>query len=470
MKINAFTLKELRQLTRSRVVAIGLALYLTLAFAASYAIPLEGITQHTGTNVFDAVNTILMVAIAGILPLDAFARLFRERGANGRADFTLLTTLPPVKVIDGKLCAAGALIILFVLATLPFAVFSYILHGIAPEEMAGRLLVSAAVGLANVSLAVAAGSLRASRVVRLAAVLVAGGAAFIFDVIVFAILMDLGTADFGTFALAAAIALTLALLARGFAVAFLSPEAIEREKPMRRAVAASVAGWAIYVLAQSGGAAYDFEEALAGWMMFSGGAFLAVAAFASVQKVEGRKVDGRRMPGAAGAFVFAVIGLALVALAIPAMKPWVDARYAAELTAMRVSGSSFQRLNWYLAPGIFFMYAMATLLLVRAVWRWTASLLRVRPGVVPVAATVLFAFLVSLPGLLSILCGTEASSYRALPFNLDGIEQYPFRHLAYSAAAFAFALAVNARALVAAMRKALRKNERARPPESGCAP
>ena len=166
MSINPFTLKELRQLTRSRTITGGLIFFLFASVAATYLIPLGGITSRTGQNLAACIQTILGLLFTIVLPINVFVRMMKERRGKTAADLTLVTPLPPSSVVDGKLCSAFTLMFLMASASLPFGVAAYLMHGVTFVDMAKSLLLIAAVSGVGVMVAILIASLRVSSVFR----------------------------------------------------------------------------------------------------------------------------------------------------------------------------------------------------------------------------------------------------------------------------------------------------------------
>ena len=84
MTINPFTLKELRQLTRTRAISASLILFLFTSLAVAYARPvLGGLDFRAGADIFASVMGLLAFVTCIVLPLAAFAFLDAERGDGG---------------------------------------------------------------------------------------------------------------------------------------------------------------------------------------------------------------------------------------------------------------------------------------------------------------------------------------------------------------------------------------------------
>ena len=142
MTLNPFTIKELRQLTRSRTISGALICYLFLCVGVCYAVPLFGLGYKTGGDLFAWLVTMLAVASAVVVPSGIFISMLAERRGKLTSDMTLMTALPPSGIIDGKLRAGYALIGLFASATLPSAIFANLMRGIDWTKMGVALTIA----------------------------------------------------------------------------------------------------------------------------------------------------------------------------------------------------------------------------------------------------------------------------------------------------------------------------------------
>lgn len=240
---NPFMLKELRQLTRSRMVVGSLLLYLGAELVALWMLPSRGVDSGTGASLFSLLNAIYFAAAVLLIPLNVFFRTCRERGSAGvPSDLVLATPLSPSQVVDGKFLSATALSLMFATALLPFAVASYTLHGLhLATAFAGTLSVFLG-SLVSISAALAIASLKASRAFRwlliflLGAILFAGGAPmFLF-----------GFDGLGLKLTQVAALLSVVALCRALTVSCIAPSGAERSRGLRLTALVVAAGWLVW--------------------------------------------------------------------------------------------------------------------------------------------------------------------------------------------------------------------------------
>jgi len=139
LRLNPVTLKELRQMTRSRIVASSLIGFLilqllcvTFNLLSSRSAFNNGVSLSNmalGQGVFGA-NYFLLTAVLlfCITPYIGF-RMAMERGAE-HLDLQFTTALTPRQFVNGKIVSTTILILMFASAALPFMVLSYMLRGI----------------------------------------------------------------------------------------------------------------------------------------------------------------------------------------------------------------------------------------------------------------------------------------------------------------------------------------------------
>lgn len=137
--MNPVTLKELRQMVRSRLVAAGLIGFLAVALIAVAIVLLSsrsslqnGIAlgaQGLGKEVFQSVYFVLTLLLLFCAPFYVGIRMGAERSGE-HLDLQYTTILKPRQFVDGKTAAACILILLFASAALPFLSLSYLLRGL----------------------------------------------------------------------------------------------------------------------------------------------------------------------------------------------------------------------------------------------------------------------------------------------------------------------------------------------------
>ena len=464
MTLNPFTLKELRQLTRSKTIASSLVGFLCACLAVCYAVPAfnAGIDQSTGAVVFAFINAILMIVCAIVIPCNVFARIDKERGGSKRAvDFTLLTALAPAEIIDGKLRGAFALIVLFSTAALPFGVFSYLLHGISFASIFTTLATTATIAVFASHAALALGVLRIGhrlRVFVFVVVLVLGGA-MLLPALAFEGVWIVGSSSFSLLKFIA-IALTVSCILRGFAIASFSPVVMERDRPLRVAVLFAFIGWGAYVVSLvflPGFKVYSWIAVASDYLCAFAACAVLLALGASAQE-EGysrRMVAGRPKTrlkrflawpfgtGAANGMFFAAALAFVVAVAWPLAKPLVDG-YCIGHKVLDAHGMIY-KVEFEYAFATVLMYVFSVILLVRFLWYVVTRKVRISPMLVPLAAVALFAFFQSIPAIRAIALAADWPDYFFdMPFCVLKINRHPLMHLCYAGCAFALGAVLNA--------------------------
>jgi hypothetical protein len=176
--LNPVLVKELRQAVRSRFVAALLFLFL-FAQLAIVALVLtggaqSGIRPGLGRELFMALHGAILFACMIGLPVYTAVRLFGERGLEG-LDLLYVTALTPRAITTGKMMAGFILALLLYSASLPFVTFTYLLRGIALEDIFLTLALGLLAVLTGLAFALAAAALGGGRVLRVLVGLMAFG-------------------------------------------------------------------------------------------------------------------------------------------------------------------------------------------------------------------------------------------------------------------------------------------------------
>lgn len=250
---NPVTLKELRQLVRSRLVSTGLIVFLFLQLACvSIALliargnatnPAELYGKGIGMAVFGTVTVLLGGVLLLAIPLFISIRMAMEKSAE-RMDLQFTTTLQPTQFVDGKIVSAITLMLLFASTSLPFLMLAYLLRGVDVFIMLRMLgfLSFLAVCLSYLSLLV--GAMNVSKVFRIL-ILVGGSLMLVPFVTGVTSWMMFGVDSFKLrhVLLVLAIAGTGCALVRALAAAILSPPHANSIRPLRQLVVAAWTGW-----------------------------------------------------------------------------------------------------------------------------------------------------------------------------------------------------------------------------------
>lgn len=481
--MNPYLVKELRQLTRSKVVSGGIVLLLFgQLLAAAIAIPALS-KVSTAMSVVPAgaphgmppapplglilggvFGGILGLALCLVLPLLVFGRFVAEN-PKGRTTVELATAAPPSAVIDGKVQAGLVLAAALVAGSLPFQLLCVALRGV---DFVSVLLSCAATLLAcSVQLhfaALVAAPRTASAGRRWAAMILFlffFGNYALFGGVAMAVAAAAGAHGAGPSslwlrsgggawgaALGLAAAVSLNLLLRAQAVRALAPPSTDRDRVPRLTLLALWAGWGLVATGQ------------ALWARVRHGAFASSAGIW------------------AWAAVFAA-ALALVHVAAAGAPPGIPRRVLAERPAGRFARRRRFPLSAGFPGGTVFLGQMllgtnlvraaAALLYVLAVPTILRGvLLRVAPARlhnVPGLSVLLLLLLQILPALLSVGHGQPPLGF---PFFLPGVfgceaDVAPI-HLVFAALAFLGGLGAVFPEIVSSLRAYLAPPAPAAPP------
>lgn len=131
-RLNPIVVKELRQAVQSRFVIVMLMAFLTIdvivIMAGAISQDLHG-SAEAGRGIFVILESILLAACMGFLPIYSAIRLASEHG-DGNTDLFFITTIRAGAIIRGKFVAAMVLAMTMYGACMPFMVFTYLLRGI----------------------------------------------------------------------------------------------------------------------------------------------------------------------------------------------------------------------------------------------------------------------------------------------------------------------------------------------------
>ncbi len=162
-RINPVTLKELRQLVRSRLILWGMALFPVVLLATTAIVlssemhdmsPME-VTygKGLGGGPLVAVSVITAIVTCGLIPIFTSIKTAIETSRTSLGlEFT--TALTPAQIASGKITAAAVISAIAVALAMPFFVLSYLMRGvdlsstiIIPVELLVGGVIMAAVGL-----------------------------------------------------------------------------------------------------------------------------------------------------------------------------------------------------------------------------------------------------------------------------------------------------------------------------------
>ena len=267
--VNPVTLREMRQMVRSRIVSSGLTLFLmfqliAVAFAIIMPTSAYSHTQKGGHVIF-AVNLMLVFALLLGIPIFIHARMSAERNSDN-LDLQFTTAIKPVQFVDGKAASAFILILLFAGTSLPFMMLAYILGGVDVFDILTGFSTMVACSICVTYFMLAAGSLLISRVFRTVVLIILLNFMFPFciGIMSFSSSGGIGGTNAKIVFLCLAVMASACLLLRAICTAILSPRHANRDMPLRRLV---LSLWAAWGVAASCFAACDAEA----WIFYAWG-------------------------------------------------------------------------------------------------------------------------------------------------------------------------------------------------------
>ena len=435
---NPFMLKELRQLTRSRMVVLSLLLSLGAEVVALWVAPAKGVMNDTGSDLFAFLTVLYALAAVLLLPINVFFRTCRERGGPGEpSDLVLATPLSSAQVVDGKILSATAVSLMFATALLPFGVAAYTLHGLVLSAAFGTTAVVFAFSVLSVTFVLTVATLRASRVVRWLAVLV-------FGLVFFGAMIPAGgillTADGGIPWIWIFVLLSLAALFRGVAIELLAPEGAERSIHLRLTAVVLTVGWSVWAVATYGIRSSEANGTfcwLIGWHLF-----LFALAMATRFGYSRRQLSERRFwPLATGALNGAVFALAGVFLCAALDAPWFVSVLCSKPCRDVLFGIRFAALAAYFT---------AAVLTCRFLWRQVCRWRALPPSLVPFFGVVLMVVGSAALSYVETYCGFSMTFVR-FPKELNVLDK-PVSSLVAGCVAFAVAALANLPAALKTLR------------------
>ena len=388
--INPVTLKELRQMVRSRLVASGLIGFLLLQLTGvGFMLLLSrddaGSTVGSlslGKNLFHFLyflsSAVLLFCVTGY----EGTRLALERGGE-HLDLQFTTALTPRQFVDGKIASASVLIFMFTCSSLPFMVLSYLMRGLDLFRVfvAVALLVMTAVCCLYGALLLA--TLSTTRLLRGIFLLISVFFLFYLTVIVNVMGAEVATSswrvplstpqDWVKAALVLAGCVTGCAVARVAMIAALSPTQANRDLPVRAWGAAFWLCWGVAAVAAS------FFEGDAEWVIAWAVTSVSAAAVMSAVEASKRGDYSRRL----------LASVSRVRLARLAQFPFFTGAMNGIVWALMIGFLSVFVLQWVMQVlpqtgtatsssseltsghvAVFFLYLSAYVCTVRALWRF----------------------------------------------------------------------------------------------------
>ena len=428
--MNPVTLKELRQLTRSRTIAGAIVgFFLVQLLAAALVVVAEtnshgALDDDCGEMVFAWLAALLGPILAFVVPGNIFSRLVSEHGP-GRAELLCATALRPSALVDGKIRSGLAMLALFLAGALPFLLCSYLLGGVDVLFVLSWTLAVAVCASTAVHLSLFLGSLRLSAPFRWCI-----WAFCAIPCIPFALLSANGYEEldwnkWGWLSIMAGLFVTANFLLRGLAIALVAPPATDRVRPLRLTVSGLLFVWLAVAVAASlfapgAGTWADVREAFSTFGCFAGFVILPLAAFdlssppgptrrVLLDRPRSRLRRLLRFPFSTGAesglaFAILFLGFAFLCVAFG----WPDPVPA----NVNLGGIAALCVLW--------IYLLAALLLARAILRIPPLARRNAQRFTAIGAMAIVALAMIVPNLLAI--GSNSFDANLSPFNLAGID------------------------------------------------
>lgn len=275
--INPVALRELRQLVRSKIITVGLAVFpgvlfvftmLSVSSAMSGKPPDEiAFGDGLGSGPFTMVSVLTgIVACLGIPFFAAVKAILETKRESAGLEFT--TALTPANIVGGRLVATAVLTGATVAMSMPFFIFAYLLRGVRLEDvfLAPFMLFSSGLSLFAVSLAIACRQGAVALKVILTVLL------FFFAFVLSNI--PTGSEPPSALKLAAwtGVALTTVLVFfRAYCASLLSPPHVDGERPFRRVV------FALFLLSIPLVVPFNVEAWSIGWLCVAGALTLQYA-------------------------------------------------------------------------------------------------------------------------------------------------------------------------------------------------
>ena len=475
--MNPVTLKELRQLTRSRTIAGAIIGFFLLQFVvASLAVvgntdSKGALDSDCGETVFGLLAALLAPILAFVVPGNIFSRLVSEHGP-GRTELLAATALRPSALVDGKIRSGLAMLALFLAGALPFLLCSYLLGGVDVLFVLSWALAVACCASVAVHLSIFLAALRLPAPTRWAAWALCAIPCVFFALFSVPGYEELDWDEWEFLVPAGAIVVTANLVLRGLAIALVAPPATDRVRPLRLTVLGLWLAWLAFIggfgLA-SGGGAIDREDVLF-FASLAGFGVLPLAAFdlsspsgpsrrVLLDRPRSRLRRLLRFPFSTGAEAGLAFALLLLgAGALLAFAAWPQP--VPKTSSIDLGGVAGFQVLW--------CYLLAALLLVRALRRLPPLARRNAFRFTALVAAAFIGVAMLVPNLVALGRNLDPELW---PFNLAGIDfdgyvkaglATPARwgsnismHALWAAASLALGLALNAVPFARSLKKYL---------------
>ncbi len=204
-RLNPIVVKELRQAVRGRFLAGILVFFLALQLLTLGLFLLtKGISsidlvggQSYGEEVFAILVGLLFFAAVFCVPAYAAVRIYSESGGDQMALF-FVSTLPPHRIISGKLASNLVLSLLLFSACLPYLSFTYYLRGIDLPTVFVALAAGLLASVAAIQGAIFLALLPVSRLLRVLIALAGIGGLMMLFMAVLGLAMAMADSGIGS--------------------------------------------------------------------------------------------------------------------------------------------------------------------------------------------------------------------------------------------------------------------------------
>lgn len=254
--LNPVSIKEFRQLTRSRHIRNALMAFLALQIAVAMIVinamrDSSGLLtdSETGERMFDFLAILLNLAVMAALPGNVFWRMLSEN-KHGKTDPLLATNLTTGQFVNGKLFSGVAMVLFFMFAALPFLTLSYLLRGITIAVIMEYVFLAFAISCVLVHVAVLLASMRLPDALRklLFTAFFGGSASYIFALpVIFTEGLDDIDPVWTFLAATSFAAVVVCAVLRAMAIAQLAPPHTDRAVQLR--VTSAIAAVTVLALA-----------------------------------------------------------------------------------------------------------------------------------------------------------------------------------------------------------------------------
>ena len=200
LQINPVTLKELRQLVRSRIILWGmvaLPIVLLIAMIVVLSDDMHGMSpmevmygNSLGEGPLNVTTLITAIVTCGLIPLFTCIKTMIETSrTNERLEFT--TALTSSQIASGKIAAAAIISAIAVALAMPFFALSYLMRGIELSTTVAIPVLLLLGGTATTALGLLPACSRRSIVWKILLLILLGVAVWLFSAIVVAV-MNIG--------------------------------------------------------------------------------------------------------------------------------------------------------------------------------------------------------------------------------------------------------------------------------------